>query len=87
MVRLTGVVKYFHDPKGFGFIQPDDGGAEVFVHRTDLSHGLTILMLNQHVAYDLVDSGFNRDGSIRGNGKKAANVELLKGERKTTTQS
>lgn len=70
-VRCTGKVKFFSDEKGFGFLTPDDGGAEVFVHRTDLSRSLNILIPDQQVSYELVDST-----SRKGNGKKAANVEL-----------
>jgi CspA family cold shock protein len=69
--RITGIVKFFSDEKGFGFIKPADGSPEVFVHRTDLAASLTILLPDQAVSYDLVDSG-----SRKGNGKKAANVEL-----------
>ena len=71
-VRLTGKVKFFTDEKGYGFIQPDDMSEEVFVHRTDLGRSLTMLMADQHVSYELVDSV-----SKKGNGKKAANVELV----------
>jgi CspA family cold shock protein len=70
-VRVTGKVKFFSDEKGFGFIRPDDGGDEVFVHRTDLG-SLTMLITDQRVSYELVDSK-----SRKGNGKKAANVELV----------
>jgi len=71
-VRVTGKVKFFSDEKGFGFIRPDDGGDEVFVHRTDLANSLNMLITDQRVSYEVVDSR-----SKKGNGKKAANVELV----------
>jgi cold shock protein len=67
----TGKVKFFSDPRGFGFVTPDDGGPEVFVHRTDLKGPLHILRTDQAVSYELVDSG-----NGKGTGKKAVNVEL-----------
>ncbi len=50
----TGTVKWFNPAKGFGFIQPDQGGADVFVHISALE-GLGINTLNegQKVSYDL----------------------------------
>jgi CspA family cold shock protein len=71
-VRVTGKVKFFAEQKGFGFIVPVDGGPEVFVHRTDLGSSLHILRPDQAVSYELVNSN-----SKKGNGKKAANVELV----------
>ncbi|MEO9516605.1 MAG: cold-shock protein [Paracoccaceae bacterium] len=56
----NGTVKWFNTTKGFGFIAPDDGGKDVFVHISAVERsGLTGLADNQKVTYDL-ESG--RDG-------------------------
>jgi CspA family cold shock protein len=49
-----GTVKFFNDAKGFGFIQPDDGGTDAFVHVTALERsGMQTLRQDQRVTYDL----------------------------------
>lgn len=56
----TGVVKWFNTSKGFGFIAPDDGGADIFVHISALEQsGLTGLADEEKVTFDLIDG---RDG-------------------------
>ena len=56
----TGTVKWFNSSKGFGFIAPDGGGTDIFVHISAVEKaGLTTLSDNQKVAYEL-QSG--RDG-------------------------
>jgi CspA family cold shock protein len=51
----TGTVKWFNGQKGFGFIQPDDGGADVFVHISAVERaGLHGLNEGQKISYELV---------------------------------
>ena len=60
----TGTVKWFNPTKGFGFIQPDDGGADAFVHISELERaGMHTLNEGQQVSYEL-EAGRN--------GKKSA---------------
>ncbi|UAL09390.1 cold-shock protein [Caulobacter segnis] len=50
----TGTVKWFNSTKGFGFIQPNDGGADVFVHITAVERsGLGSLDEGQKVSFEL----------------------------------
>lgn len=56
----NGTVKWFNTTKGFGFIAPDDGGSDVFVHISAIEQsGLTGLSDNQKVSFGLVEG---RDG-------------------------
>lgn len=49
----TGTVKFYNGQRGYGFIQPDDGGTDVFVHVTSLERaGLRGLSEGQKVSYD-----------------------------------
>ena len=51
---LTGVVKWFNATKGFGFITPDDGGQDAFVHISAVERsGLSGLAEGQKVSFDL----------------------------------
>lgn len=57
----TGTVKWFNSTKGFGFIQPDDGSADVFVHISAVERaGLRGIVEGQKLRYDLVKD--NRSG-------------------------
>ena len=51
----TGTVKWFNATKGFGFIQPDDGGKDVFVHISAVERaGMRDLNEGQKISFDLV---------------------------------
>lgn len=66
----NGTVKWFNTTKGFGFIEPEDGGKDVFVHISAVERsGLTGLADNQKVAFELQDG---RDGR-----QMAADLKLL----------
>lgn len=63
----NGTVKWFNPTKGFGFIQPEQGGADVFVHITALEKaGLRTLEENQKVSYELItDKGKTSAGNLK----------------------
>ena len=51
----TGTVKWFNSQKGFGFIQPDEGGPDVFVHITAVERaGMHSLNEGQKISYEVV---------------------------------
>lgn len=53
-MQQTGTVKWFNDQKGYGFIQPEDGGNDVFVHISAVNKaGMQTLAEGQKVAFDL----------------------------------
>ena len=60
---ITGTVKFYNDMKGFGFIQPDDGGKDVFVHATALERaGMRDLAEGQKVSFDTAQD--RRSGKV-----------------------
>ena len=59
----TGTVKFYNDQKGFGFIQPDNGGKDVFVHATALERaGIRGLSEGQKVSFETAED--SRTGKI-----------------------
>ena len=53
-IMTTGTVKWCNGQKGFGFIQPDDGGNDVFVHISAVEHaGLSSLAEGQKVSFEI----------------------------------
>ena len=63
----SGIVKWFNDAKGFGFITPDGGGEDLFAHFSAINAaGFKSLSENQRVTFDIVNGP---------KGKQAANIQ------------
>jgi CspA family cold shock protein len=68
-MRVNGTVKFFNTAKGFGFITPDEGGKDVFVHATAVERaGMRALNEGDRVSFELEDDR-------RGRGKQAAQLK------------
>ncbi len=66
-----GTVKWFNSEKGFGFIQPDDGGVDAFVHVSAVERaGMTALREGQKISFDLAKDA--RTGKM-----SAANLQTV----------
>jgi len=67
----TGTVKWFNSTKGFGFIQPDNGGADAFVHISAVERaGMRELVEGQKVSYELEQD--KRSGKMSATNLQAA---------------
>lgn len=67
----SGTVKFFNGDKGYGFIKPDDGGRDIFVHVTAVEQaGLQSLNEGQKIGYEV-------EPDRKGKGPKAVNLQLL----------
>ncbi|MCZ7660096.1 MAG: cold-shock protein [Xanthobacteraceae bacterium] len=67
----NGTVKFYNSQKGYGFIQPDDGSKDVFVHATALERaGLRTLVEGQKVTFDTAQD--RRSGKVAVNNIEAA---------------
>jgi CspA family cold shock protein len=70
VMSQQGTVKFFNIDKGYGFIKPDDGGRDIFVHVTAVEQaGLTALAEGQRVSFEI-------EPDKKGKGPKAINLVL-----------
>ena len=70
-MAMNGTVKFFNTAKGFGFIEPDDGGKDVFVHASALeAAGIRSLTEGDRVSFVVEDDR-------RGRGKQAAQLKKI----------
>ena len=69
-MRMNGTVKFFNHSRGFGFITPEDGGKDVFVHITALQNaGVAGVDEGDKVSFEVEDDP-------RGRGTQATNIEV-----------
>lgn len=60
----TGTVKWFNSDKGYGFIEPDGGGSDVFVHISAVeAAGLRTLQDNQKIEYEMIEDRRGRSSA------------------------
>lgn len=70
-MRHTGIVKFFNTSKGYGFIKPDDGSKDIFVHITAVqAAGIPEVTEGMKLSYELQDDR-------RGRGQQATELQLL----------
>jgi CspA family cold shock protein len=61
----TGTVKFFNSDKGYGFIQPEDGGTDAFVHISAVERaGMSTLNKEQRVTYELETDSRGRTSAV-----------------------
>jgi CspA family cold shock protein len=71
IVMNTGTVKFFNTTKGYGFIQPDDGGTDVFVHISAVEKsGMSMLSEGQKLSFDVAQD--NRSGKMAAENLRSA---------------
>lgn len=69
-MRVNGTVKFFNQARGFGFIAPNDGGKDIFVHASALERsGVPSVDEGDTVSFEIEDDP-------RGRGKQATNLQL-----------
>lgn len=69
-MSTNGTVKFFNHSRGFGFVAPDDGSKDVFIHATALeAAGIPSVDEGTKITFDIEDNS-------RGRGKQATNVQL-----------
>jgi len=61
----TGTVKWFNERKGYGFIVPDDGSDDLFVHHSEIREGGTPLVQGQKVEYEIGKGEKDRPCAIK----------------------
>nr|AMK48001.1 putative glycine-rich protein 2 [Lupinus angustifolius] len=84
--RLTGKVKWFNDTKGFGFITPDDGGEELFVHQSQIkSDGFRSLAEGESVEFQIEADSDGRSKAVDVTGPDGANVQGVGSTQDTTS--